>query len=369
MMQRALPALAFLALGTLALPASADTIVRTDGQQIEDATVLSATLKEVEYRNGSNKQTLATDKVLRIEFDKLPKLLDRAEESLRTGDPDAALKDISDYVDSVLSGDKTDKRFPWAPAWALHRLIVLRAGAGDFEGVVSAADRLIQALPDSMYVPSAWLAKADALVEQDKADKAVASLKELVSFAESKALSERFKLEAELALAEVDPALDQAKRRSALEAIAQRAGGEFPVVRSRAEVAQAEILVAEQEFAAAQNTLQRVVDSGAADDRTLAAAWTGLGDCHFQSATKLFKDGKQDQAKSAIESALLAYMRVVVSFADQPRYVARSMFFAGRAFDQLQDDESKARAQRMYREVVRQFPGSGWAKEARDFRR
>lgn len=371
MTQRALPAFAFLALGTLAGPLAADTIVRTDGQQIEDAKVLSASLKEVEYRaSGRDKQSLPTDQVLRIEYDKLPKLLDRAEDSLSTGDAEAALIDFAAYVDSIQAkGDKGDSQFPWAPAWALWRQVELRAGRGEYAAVVGAADRLIQSLPESMYVIGAWLSKADALVALEQPDKAVASLRELVSFAESKGLSDRFRLEAELALAEIDPALDAAKRRAALADIAKRAGDGFPVVRSRAEVAQAELLVADQEYSAAEDTLQRVVDSGAADDRTLAAAWTSLGDCRFQAATKLFKEGATERAQQAIQSALLAYMRVVVSFGGQPRYVARSMFFAARSFDQLQDEESKARAQRLYRSVEQQFPGSSWAKEARDFRR
>jgi TolA-binding protein len=359
-----------LAALVVALPAPADMIVRTDGPPIEDATVLRADLREVEYRaGGRDKQTIATDRVVRIEFDRYPTLLDRAQESLRTGDVAAALNDISAYVDSIFAGDKGDKRFPWAPAWALQRLIALRGNAGDLQGVIAAADRLIQQIPDSMYVPPAYLAKAEALLDQDKADQALAALRALVALVEGQGLSNRWKLEAEIAIAQADPSLKGAARRERYSQLAGQAGAEFPIVRARAEVAEAEILVAEQEFDAAQSILQGVVASGAADDRTLAAAYTGLGDCHYQAATKFFKQGKQKEAEEQIRKALLAYMRVVVSFSDQARYVARGMFFAGRAFDQLQDEESKSRAQQMYREVLRQFPASSWAKEAKDFRR
>ena len=58
---------------------------------------------------------------------------------------------------------------------------------------------------------------------------------------------------------------------------------------------------------------------------------------------------------------------MVQVYEGQQRYVAKAMFFAGRAFEQYQDSETKLRAKRMYREVVRQFPESSWAKEAREF--
>ena len=62
------------------------------------------------------------------------------------------------------------------------------------------------------------------------------------------------------------------------------------------------------------------------------------------------------------------YLRVVVLYPGQSQYVAKSLFYAGLCFRQLadaaQDDESKARARRLLRRVIQDYPGSRWAKEA-----
>ena len=63
--------------------------------------------------------------------------------------------------------------------------------------------------------------------------------------------------------------------------------------------------------------------------------------------------------------ARLNYLRVVVSYKEQQRYVAKAMFFAGRAFDFKGDEESRSRAKLMYRRVVQRFGESPWAGEAR----
>ena len=78
---------------------------------------------------------------------------------------------------------------------------------------------------------------------------------------------------------------------------------------------------------------------------------------------------REDRLQALLTEALLAYMRVAVSYKDQTRYVGKAMFYAGRAFDQFEDEGQKDRAQRMYREVIRQFPDSTWAVEARGFRK
>jgi tetratricopeptide (TPR) repeat protein len=357
----------------LAGSAPADTIFRTDGPPIENCKVQSADLKEVAYRpEGKDRSsTIASDKVVRIEHDQLPKLLDSAEAAVREDQLDAALGDLQEYLDSVFANDKAERRsFPWAPAYALHRLVTLRASAGDLAGTVAAAERLIEKVPDSFYVPMAYLAKAEAQSDLGEQAKARATLRDLLGL-ESKGLSKRWQLEAELALALAEhPAQDKGEKlRQELARISQAAQGQYPTVVSRAELAQAETLLEREDIGAAEKILQRAIGSGTADARTMAGALTGLGDCQFRRAAALFKDARKPEAEALLRDALLSYLRVVVMHVDQPRYVAKSMFFAGRTFDQFQDDESKERAQRMYREVIRRFPGSPWAKQARDFRR
>jgi tetratricopeptide (TPR) repeat protein len=356
---------------SLAVPAfaRADTIFRTDGKPIERCEVLKEDLKEVTYREEGkekDRKAIASDKVVRIEYDRVPKLLDQARESLKEDQTQDALDSIESYLDSVLAREKGDTRYPWAPAYALHRLIVLRGTLGDLQGVVAAADRLIEKAPDSLYVPRAYLAKADALRDLGQVPKARSTLQALQALVESKGLSRRWKLESDLSLALID--LKGEKLQEELAKLSGTAGDEFPTVYNRARLAEAQSFIDGKQYEAAESILRRTIESGVADEQTMAGAYTGLGDCQFQRAAARFKEGKQDEAEKLLNDALLSYMRVVVSYADQSRYVPKAMFFAGRTFDQFQDEESKARARRMYGEVIRQYQDSPWAKEARDLR-
>ena len=350
----------------LALPGSAlaDTIFRTDGKPLEDVKIKSESLAEVEYTAGKDRATIATDKVVDIEYDKLPKLVDAAEDLLRSEDVGGAIDQLESYLEAV--AEKGDRSFEWGPAYALRRLIELRGSAGDFAGVVKASDRLIETAPDSRHVPFAYLSKAQALRERKDDAKAKAALEGLLGLVEAKSLSDRWKLAAEVELAGIDKQGDAL--RAELTRIAD-AAGDYPTVKARAELAQAEAYIAAKEFAAAKKLLQDTLKGGAADDQTMAGARTGLGDCLFQQAVDEFKAGKQAEAEKLLQEALLNYMRVVVSYPDQAGYVAKSMFYAGRSFDQFQDEDSKARAQRMYVSVMRRFEGSPWATEAKHFRR
>jgi hypothetical protein len=60
-------------------------------------------------------------------------------------------------------------------------------------------------------------------------------------------------------------------------------------------------------------------------------------------------------------------MRVLVLYRDQTRYLSGALYWAGRSFDLIGDEESSDRAQRLYRKVIRNHKGSRWAEEARAF--
>ena len=343
----------------------ADTIFRTDGPPIEDCKVRTEDSKVVKYRDdGGDKQEIDSDKVVRIEYERLPKLLDRARTALTDEDFIGAITEIEDYLDAT--SEKGDSKSPWAPAYARFWLIELQSSIGDLESLVKSADKLIESESDSLYMPLAYLAKADALTDLGKGADARGALTDLQAKVDEQGLSQRWKLEAELSLSLADGKLKGDKLRDKLSSVADEADS-YPTVLNRAKLAEAESFLEEKEFSAAETILSRTIDSGKADERTMAGAYTGLGDCQFQRAVDLFKEEKKDEAEALLLDAVLSYMRVVEVYPGQSRYVAKSMFFAGRAFEQLQDDISQARAKRMYREVARQFPNSGWAKEARDF--
>ena len=126
----------------------------------------------------------------------------------------------------------------------------------------------------------------------------------------------------------------------------------------------AETLLDEKDFETAQTVFERVAKDSKSDQRTLAIAWSGLGDCHFQAGAK---NPTSEASKASLQDALKAYMRVVVLFKGESNYVGRAMVYAGRIYTMMETEEAADNARKLFGAVIRQFPGSKWAQEARGF--
>jgi len=349
----------------IAPAASADTIHLTDGTSIEDCQIAEETYEVVEYRASGRKQSIATDKVLRIEYDKRPAPVDRAESAAADEQPHDAIADLETYVQGLLESGKRE-RYSWAPAYAMYRLIELKRVVGELPAAEAAADRLIELVPRSRFVPLAYLAKADVQNDQGQGAKALSTIAQLEALIQKSNLSRRWALECELSKVLYDAQLSGKKKRDKLAEVSGRAGREYPTVRNRADVAEAETHLEAKSFGEAEKIFQRICDDPKANPGTLAAAFTGLGDCLFQRAFGM--PSGSEQSKLYRES-LLAFMRVVVVYKDQTRYVPKAMLLAGRIFDQSADEISKEHAQKLYRTVIRVYGGTPWAQEARGFRK
>jgi len=357
-----------LALALVAGPLAADTIYLLDGKSIEDVSVGTETFKEIEYKEGSKKRTVKTDDVLRIDFSAKSQLVDRADTAAADGQLFDAIGDLELYVDGMIEGGKAP-RYKWEPAYALNRLVELYTQVGDAEGLIAAADKLIANAPESRYVPTAFLSKAEAQYYSGNAKAAGDTLKAFKAVIQGQTLSQRWQLEQELAALVYDAAVKGKTLRDRLDKISTKAGSQFPRVKNRAEVAIAESFVEadkDDSFAKAEPIFRGIVENPKADPGTLAAAYTGLGDCIFRRAVKE-SDAKKREA--LMTEAVMAYMRVVVVYKDQNRYVPKAMFWAGRVFDESTDSEDKDRAQKLYLRVMREFQGSDWATEASSFRK
>ncbi len=355
-----------LALALVAGPLAADTIYLLDGKSIEDVSVATETSKEIEYKEESKKRTVKTDDVLRIEFSAKSQLVDRADTAAADGQLLDAIGDLELYVDGM--GDRAP-RYKWEPAYALNRLVELYTQIGDAEGLIAAADKLIEKAPESRHVPTAFLAKAEAQNFTGKAKDAVQTLKAFKAVIQGQSLSQRWLLEQELASLVYDASVKGKTLRDRLDQISTKAGSQFPRVKNRAEVAIAESFVEadkDDSFAKAEPIFRDIVENPQADPGTLAAAYTGLGDCIFRRAVKENDAKKRD---ALMTEAVMAYMRVVVVYKDQNRYVPKAMFWAGRVFDESTEAEDKERAQKLYLRVMREFQGSEWATEASSFRK
>ena len=184
---------------------------------------------------------------------------------------------------------------------------------------------------------------------------------------ESKGLSRRWQLELDLARLVYSADLKGEKLRGRLEEVATQASADFPTVRNRADVAVAESFLAEKKLDEAAEIFERITRDPQADDRTLAAAYTGHGDCLFTKGVAMASAGENPDA--VFMEAILSYMRVVVVYKQELRYVPKAMFYAGRVYQQFEDEESQDRAQKLYVGVLRNFRETKWANEARGFRK
>jgi tetratricopeptide (TPR) repeat protein len=235
------------------------------------------------------------------------------------------------------------------------------------EKILTLADLLIAKAPESRYVPFAYLAKAGAQRDLGKAKEAAETAGALKALVQSKALSDSFRMQAELLEAEIG-GLAASKRRDRFIEIGGQAGSTHPVVRNRARVLEAETYLEgeSKDYSKARKIYEAVTKDPKADAPTLAGAYTGMGDCLFQEAVeKLRSNG---DASAILKDAVLNYLRVVIVYKDQTRYVPRACFQAGKVFE-FMGEENRPNAMTMYRKVVQEYPTSEWATKAKDSRR
>ncbi|MEW6074021.1 MAG: hypothetical protein AB1726_15675 [Planctomycetota bacterium] len=368
-----------LLLGTLLASAPAargDKIHLTDGRVVADIRIVAETIAEVAYKKGNDPQTVPSEKILRVEYERFPRPIEEAETSLAEGDFPGAIQSYDEYVDGQIQNPT--ERQAWAPPYAAWRCVELRMEVANLDGAIERATLLIQHFPQSRYLPSAYLAKASAELQMNQPAKATATLADFFQLIQTSSLSKRWDLECRLAQIQADQASAGEDKREKLGDIIGEAGQDYPTVKSRARVVQGETYLIEAEAARsdaakaaglrsrARTVFEEIAANPGADDETLAGAYTGLGDC-------LFYEGWQGDEPAKLRQALLHYLRVVVNHEGQSRYVPKALFYAMRCFDLLQgstpdEDQKKTYRTRrfeMKRELLRLYPDSVFAREAK----
>jgi predicted negative regulator of RcsB-dependent stress response len=354
----------FLPLILLVLPtAQADTIHLTDGTSIEGVSIKEETLQGVVYKDGRTDATVQSNLIRSITFSPMPVLIDRAEAGL---DEDQYMGSVAGYEEYIAQTSSPERKFPWALNYAYFRVIELQQTMGKYDAVVAAADRLIEKAGTSRYAPLALVKKAEALFDGGKAKEALVALDALTQMSKSAQLGERWDIEADLRRVLFDARLQGQARIKKLEAISSRAGGMYQSVWGRAEVAIGEALLKNNDQAEAEKVFRSVLKETGSDRNAMAAAWSGVGACLFNRAAAATEAG-EDGAPAICRDSALAHMRVLVLYRDQTRYLSGALYWAGRSFDLIGDEESSDRAQRLYRKVISNHKGSRWAEEARAF--
>jgi tetratricopeptide (TPR) repeat protein len=351
---------ALAALSILTAPVQADTIYMTDGTSIEDVTVQSEGLDFVTYKVGSKTQTAMSDGVLFVEFSSKPQDVDQADAAIG----DELLMDALDGLESFLAGmTEPPRRKPWSFAYALYRLVQVHEIMGELDKVIATVDHLIAVQPDSRYAPLAQMRKIQAISDSDKSP--ASAIEDLRKMIDAKQLGNRWRIEADLASVIFDATLNPKDKIKQLEDLSARAGVSFPLARNRAEVALGEEALRGNKVPAALKIFQGVAADPRADSRTLAAAYLGLGDCYWLRGER---NPGEESGKADLNKALVSYMRIVVVYKAEQRYVAKAMFYAGRCFQLLDGEGAQEHASKLYKKLIRYYGGTRWAQEARGFR-
>lgn len=358
--------LALAATSLLAAAPLADTIVPTEGDPITGVEIEEEGLDAVSYKDGGTIQTIPSERVVSVRYERFPREIDQAETAALDGDLAGAVQTLEDYLIEIRSGEKKEKR-KWAAPYASRRLLEFYKSMGAGSDMILAADKLIEHHSKSRYLPQAYLLKAEAQADLGKLDQANETLTEFQTIVQRQGLSRRWKLECDLALILTDTSLAGPQQREQLDEIIKRADKDYPVVKNRAALAKGESLVEEategvtanaELLGKAKTLFQRIADDWSVEDEVKAGAYTGLGDCLFNT--------RGNDAERLMQAGM-DYMRVVVSYKEHSRYVAKSMFYAARCFDQRGTTEDKMRSRDLDRRLISEFPSSTWADEAKKF--
>jgi tetratricopeptide (TPR) repeat protein len=356
---------------------SADTIRRTDGKEIADVRVQTETLKEVLYKRGNRDESVPSEEVLSITFDKMPEGVELGLSALSLDDFGQAEADFDLFVEQHLAGEEVAKRYEWAPAFAAFKVVDVRLSMGNLPGAVQAADRLIRNFPDSRYVPMAFMAKADAYAWQGKGADAKKALEDFRGLIDTQGLSTRWGLECDLGLILNDSSLRGQAKRDRLAVVESQAGNTYPTVKSRAEVAAGQSFIEEiieerdvqKKLAAvgeARVIFEGILKEFKADEATLSGAYVGLGDCLWTEATSV---SPKDVVK--LREARLQYLRVPMLYRTQSSYLPKAYFMSGlcswEIADIARDEEEKQRALLLFSRLIREFPSSPFVEQAKRY--
>lgn len=356
----------------LALPARPDTLYLTDGRVLENVIVTSDGLAGVAFKHKGEAQQLPAEQVERVEYQKKPKKVQEADLALAEDDIAGAIEDLELCRDGLMGGNEKDqKNFPWAAEWTANRVVELRRASQDWQGTIDAALLLIDNFKESRNLPAAYLSMAEAQAALDKEDPALATLASLAKLIGERSLPQRWQLEHDVSQATIDRGLDPKARLTKLERVQKEASGKGLGVLSRAELAMAEayLQLADAEKDKRDGHLQKAValleginGRQGVEQRILAGTLTGLADARFQAAAAA-KD------KAGLAAARLLYMRVVVLYRDQSRYVPKALFYAAtiskQLFDLTQDPAESERQVKLASRLVSRYRGNSWAEEGR----
>lgn len=349
------PVLAVTALAVAALSplAAQDVIEWTDGTKTDRAKVTDFTTLEIKWTAGGSEKK-SSDLVRSLTVAKAREMFKRGYSAR-----DQKAAECADLFIGVAKEEAGKNPFLAQFGYWEAAAFLFENGKED-EGI-PILDELIAKLPDSGFVPRAFVLKLEYYLATGKAKSADKVAKDYNSMAVTKGFPEAYVRESELyqVLAQAaGGALKGSELRSQLEVIVTRTEASVPVLAARARVYVANSLRQEGKLDEAAALYTKITEQKALDKPTLAMAMLGTGHIHLARASEANKEGYRD--------ALMAFLHVYVDTQDAAAdVVAEALYYGAEAAKKWGGTDSNLIAARLRGNLRNdsRFNGTEWAKK------
>lgn len=332
-------------------PVVRDTVRKADGKILPNVLVISETATEVKLDttgNGKADTTLDQNEVKEIQYGGTPNAYRQAIAFYRVKQYDEAIEQFQ-----VATGTAGVRK--WVKDYSAYYVAMCRAAEAEGDPTQRAA--AIKAFEDLLkdsgnrWRDDARYRLGEIHLAAGERQQAQTTFTEL----EGSAHRDEMKLTASVGLGAI--MMDERRASDALgryDKVVKGAKDRFPELYAAATVGKAEALTALKRFDEAAKFLEGVL-SGKAGDELLAKARLALGDCYYAQAQGA---AGSKEARQLYKAALKNYLWNIVVFYNQKAEYAKSLLFAGRCWEKL---EEAGRAQELYRELRNKFGATKWA--------
>jgi tetratricopeptide (TPR) repeat protein len=337
-----------------------DALELTNGKILKVKKIKSETYQEVVYTTtGGGESRKSSGDVIVVHHDLTSNLLNdysAALESMQAGNFAAAAGQLG----AVLSDQRLLKRksYAWVKQHALYRQARCMFAMADTQKVAQTVDKLLADSPDTFFYAQAMMLKAEALALAEQNAEAKKVFEQLAVDVPAKGLPERWGREAELGLVLLNQSMQGKDKELKLAGLAEKNARKFPTVASRANVEIGNVMVAAKQYDKAQSFFQRIVRSGQAESTTMAAAYSGLGDCHYFRGLAIEDDLKAQRPE--FRAAAVNHLRVITMYKDAVALVPRSHYYAAQALRRMNESEASKQARQLASRLKRFYGQSSW---------
>lgn len=340
-----------LALG-LAVGAAADDILLRDGKRIAGVKVTAESLAEVKYTDRGGKAGAVTPgwQVQAILREETPEPLENGQRFLNQGDFQGAAQEFRTAT-TATGGQAWAAEYAWMGLGDARRLHGLRAGDNAaLEEALQAYDKVVETNATSRFLVEVQLRKGHCHRLLKKFDQAVAAYEAAKSAASANSLGDEPVQAAALGAAWTKlESGDSAGAKAAFDAVAG-ASSQYPALAREALSGWSEAAIAGGETGPVKAKMTELAGK-ARDRRDLAVAHNGIGAALF--------------AEKGYAEALNHFVRVVGLYFSDPQEYARALYYAGRCYVELKEQDAETYRNVYWKELRSRFPASTWAVRAR----